>query len=76
MEDETFELDTTGLNCPLPVLKLGKMVKQMYPGQVVKVIATDPGSVNDIASFCNQTGDELLDSQEKDGKYVYLVKKT
>ena len=74
-EQNAFELDTTGLNCPLPVLKLRKKLKQLYPGQEIKVIATDPGSVKDFASFCKQTGDELLDSQEKNGKYIYRIKK-
>ncbi len=74
-QKHTFEIDTCGLNCPLPVLKLRKKLKQMYPGQEVKVIATDPGSVKDFISFCNQTGDELLESKEKDGKFFYKIKK-
>jgi tRNA 2-thiouridine synthesizing protein A len=74
-ENKVFELDTSGLNCPLPVLKLRKNLKQMSPGQEIKVIATDPGSVKDFASFCNQTGDELINSQEKDGKFIYRIKK-
>jgi len=75
MDPKIFELDTTGLNCPLPVLRLRKKLKQMYPGQEIKVIATDPGSVKDFASFCNQTGDELIESKEEDGKYFYRIKK-
>ena len=47
----------------------------MYPGQEVKVVAADPGPVNDIESFCNQTGDELLESQEDNEKYIYRIKK-
>ena len=74
-EQKNFELDTSGLNCPLPVLKLRKILKQMCPGQEVQVIATDQGSVKDFASFCNQTGDELLESQENDGKFIYKIKK-
>ncbi len=70
-----LELDTTGLNCPLPVLKLRKSLKQMYPGQEVKVIATDPGSVKDFASFCEQTGDELVDSHVDDKKFIYTIMK-
>ncbi|MFK7815192.1 MAG: sulfurtransferase TusA family protein [Gammaproteobacteria bacterium] len=70
-----FELDTSGLNCPLPVLKLRKQLKQLDSGQVIKVIATDPGSVKDFASFCSQTGDELLESKENEGKFIYRIKK-
>ncbi len=75
MEQKIFELDTSGLNCPLPVLKLRKILKTMDSGQEVKVIATDPGSVKDFASFCNQTGDQLIESKEENGKYIYKVKK-
>ena len=75
MQENAIELDTSGLNCPLPVLKLRKKLKEMDSGQVVKVIATDPGSVKDFASFCKQTGDVLLESKEQDEKYIYTVKK-
>lgn len=75
MEENNFELDTSGLNCPLPVLKLRNKLKKMYLGQEIKVIATDPGSIKDFASFCSQTGDELLESNEVDGKYIYRIKK-
>ena len=75
MDENAFELDTSGLNCPLPVLKLRNKLKKMHPGQEIKVIATDPGSVKDFASFCNQTGDELLESKENEGKFVYRIKK-
>jgi len=70
-----LSFDTTGLNCPLPILMLRIILKQKYPGQEVKVVATDPGPVNDFESFCNQTGDELLESQEDNGKYIYRIKK-
>jgi len=74
-EQKAFELDTSGLNCPLPVLKLRNKLKKMYPGQEIKMIATDPGSIKDIASFCSQTGDELLESKENEGKFIYRIKK-
>lgn len=73
--EKTFELDTSGLNCPLPVLKLRKKLKEMYSGETVEIIATDPGSVKDFESFCNQTGDELLESNESNGAYIYKIKK-
>ena len=75
MEENVFQLDTSGLNCPLPVLKLRKRLKEMNSGQLLTLIATDPGSVKDIASFCSQTGDELLESIEESGKYIYKIKK-
>jgi tRNA 2-thiouridine synthesizing protein A len=75
-EQKSFELDTSGLNCPLPVLKLRKKLKQMQTGQEIKVIASDPGSVKDFASFCSQTGDELLESKANDGKFIYRIKKS
>ncbi len=75
MDENAFELDTSGLNCPLPVLKLRNKLKKMHPGQEIKVIATDPGSVKDFESFCNQTGDELLESKENEGKFIYRIKK-
>lgn len=75
MEKKTFELDTSGLNCPLPVLKLRKKLKDMNSGETVKIIATDPGSVKDFESFCNQTGDELLESNENNDAYIYKIKK-
>ena len=60
MQENAIELDTSGLNCPLPVLKLRKKLKELDSGEKVKVIATDPGSVKDFVSFCKQTGDTLL----------------
>lgn len=75
MQENAIELDTSGLNCPLPVLKLRKKLKELDSGQEVKVIATDPGSVKDFVSFCKQTGDTLLESKEQDGKFIYIVKK-
>ena len=75
MEQKPFELDTSGLNCPLPVLKLRKKLKLMSPGQEIVVIATDPGSVKDFESFCNQTGDELLESKENEDKFIYRIRK-
>ena len=75
MDENAFELDTSGLNCPLPVLKLRNKLKTMHPGQEIKVIATDPGSVKDFESFCNQTGDELLETKRNKGSFVYRIKK-
>ena len=69
------ELDATGLNCPLPILRAKKTLGTMSSGQVLRVIATDPGSVKDFEAFAKQTGNELMESGEEDGKYTFLIKK-
>ncbi|CCQ73763.1 sulfurtransferase TusA family protein [Magnetospira sp. QH-2] len=72
----TVELDTKGLNCPLPILKAKKAIKDLPAGETLKVIATDPGSVKDFEAFCRSTGNELLDSSEDGGVYTFMIKKT
>lgn len=72
----TTELDTKGMNCPLPILKAKKAIKELAAGDTLRVLATDPGSVMDFQSFCRSTGHELLDSSEEDGVYTYLIKKS
>jgi tRNA 2-thiouridine synthesizing protein A len=69
------EFDASGLACPLPIVKTKKALADMAPGQVLRVIATDPGSVCDMAAFAEQTGHGLLQSGEEGGKYVFLLKK-
>ncbi len=69
------ELDACGLNCPLPILRSKKTLNEMSSGQVLKIIATDPGSVKDFAAFAKQTGNELLSSTEDGGKYTFFIKK-
>jgi len=69
------ELDATGLNCPLPILRAKKALAGMDSGQVLHVIATDPGAVKDFDAFSKQTGNELLESKEEEGKYYFLMKK-
>ena len=70
------ELDASGLNCPLPILRAKKAIGQLSSGQVLRIIATDPGSVKDFDAFCNQTGNELVESGEEGGKFVFLIKKS
>lgn len=72
--NEAF-LDTKGLKCPLPVLRARKAMKPMTAGEVIEIHATDPGSVQDFKSFCETTGDELLDSREADGVFIFRIKK-
>ena len=68
-------LDTKGLNCPLPILKVRKAIEKMQAGQVLQVLATDPGAVADFEAFCRQTGNELVDSSADDGVYTFLIKR-
>ena len=69
------ELDATGLNCPLPILRAKKSLAGMEAGQVLHIIATDPGSVKDFEAFAKQTGNELMESNEEGGKFTFLMKK-
>ena len=69
------ELDARGLSCPLPILKSKKSLTDMTSGQVLRIVATDPGSVKDIQAFCKQTGHELLSSAEDNNTYVFFVRK-
>ena len=69
------ELDASGLNCPLPILRAKKALADMSGGQVLHIIATDPGSVKDFDAFAKQTGNELMESKEEGGKFYFLLKK-
>ena len=69
------ELDARGLNCPLPILRAKKPLNGMTSGEVLKIMATDPGSVKDFDAFATQTGNALLDSSEVDGEFHFLMKK-
>ena len=75
MSDFDQELDATGLNCPLPILRAKKAINGLEGGQTLKIISTDPGSVKDFEAFCKQTGNELLSSGEESGKFVFMIKK-
>ncbi len=75
MADFDEELDASGLNCPLPILRAKKALAGMASGQVLHIIATDPGSVKDFEAFAKQTGNELMESKEAGGKFEFLIKK-
>ena len=75
MADFDQELDASGLNCPLPILRAKKSLAAMDSGQVLHIIATDPGSVKDFEAFAKQTGNELMESNEEGGKFTFLIKK-
>jgi tRNA 2-thiouridine synthesizing protein A len=69
------ELDARGLNCPLPILRAKKALGEMTSGQVLRIIATDPGSVKDFAAFAKQTGNELLSSAENNKEFEFYIKR-
>ncbi len=75
LDQDYRELDACGLNCPMPLLKAKQKLNAMAAGEVLKVMATDPGSVRDFASFAELSGNELLFSGEKMGVFTYLLKK-
>lgn len=75
MSDFNTELDASGLNCPLPILRCKKAMNGMETGEIIKVVATDPGAVKDFEAYCKQTGHELLSSGEEAGKFVFMIKK-
>jgi tRNA 2-thiouridine synthesizing protein A len=69
------ELDTRGLNCPLPILKAKKALAEMSSGDVLKVVATDPGSVRDFQAFARQTGNELLEQSSANDEFVHFLRR-
>lgn len=69
-------LDTKGLNCPLPILKAKKAIKDLQSGDVLEVLATDPGAVKDFEAFSRATGNELMEWNEDDGVFRFLLKKS
>jgi tRNA 2-thiouridine synthesizing protein A len=69
------ELDAKGLSCPLPILKTKKALNDMASGQVLRILATDPGSVKDMQSFTRQTGNVLVASSEENSVFIFLMRK-
>jgi len=69
------ELDARGLNCPLPILRAKKALTDMVSGQVLRILATDPGSVKDFQAFSKQTGNALLSSETADTEFIFFMKK-
>jgi tRNA 2-thiouridine synthesizing protein A len=68
-------LDIKNLNCPLPILKTKKALKDIEVGQVLEIISTDPGAVTDFGAFCRTTGHELLGDHSADGIFTFYIKK-
>ncbi|OZC37380.1 sulfurtransferase TusA [Marinobacter vinifirmus] len=73
--DFDAELDARGLFCPEPVMMLHNRINDVGPGQVLRVLATDPSTTRDIPRFCQFLGHELIGEQEQDGEYVYLIRR-
>ena len=69
------ELDTRGLNCPLPILKAKKALADMTSGQVLKVVATDPGSMRDFQAFARQTGNELVEQSSNNDEFIHYLRR-
>ncbi len=69
------EVDARGLNCPLPILRAKKALADMESGQILKVLATDPGSQRDFAAFAKQTGNEIVESSKQEETFVFLMRR-
>ena len=68
------EIDTRGLNCPLPILKAKKALAELQTGELLKVVATDPGSVRDFQAFARQTGHALVEQTADGGEFVHVLR--
>jgi len=73
--DAQKEIDTRGLKCPLPILKAKKALVDMQSGQVLKVVATDPGSMRDFQAFARQTGNELVEQQTDNDEFIHFLRR-
>ena len=71
----TKEIDTRGLNCPLPILKAKKALTDMVSGELLRVLATDPGSTRDFQAFARQTGHELVEQSQAGAEFVHVLKR-
>ena len=69
------ELDTRGLNCPLPILKAKKALADMASGEVLRVVATDPGSMRDFQAFARQTGNELVEQESSNDEFIHFLRR-
>ncbi len=73
--DVQREIDTWGLNCPLPILKAKKALAEMHSGELLKVIATDPGSLRDFQAFARQTGNELVQQETAGTEFIHVLRR-
>ncbi len=75
VESEALELDACGLFCPEPVMLLHNKIRDIEQGQLLRLIATDPSTARDVPKFCHFLGHELLESEDKEGRFCYLIRK-
>lgn len=73
--DYTVELDCRGLKCPLPILKTRKFIETLNSGDILKMVATDPGSINDTTAWCRRTGNALVKHTEDNQVFIYYIRK-
>lgn len=73
--DVQREIDTRGLNCPLPILKAKKALAEMHSGDLLRVVATDPGSMRDFQAFARQTGNELVQQQTAGTEFIHVLRR-
>ncbi len=73
--DVQREIDTRGLNCPLPILKAKKALAEMLSGELLRVVATDPGSMRDFQAFARQTGNELVEQQAAGAEFTHVLRR-
>ena len=73
--DAQKEIDTKGLKCPLPILRAKKALAEMASGEVLKVVATDPGSMRDFQAFARQTGNELLEQTSSNDEFIHFLRR-
>ena len=74
MENFDSELDATGLNCPLPIVRAKKAMANLDSGHILKILSTDPGSAKNFGAYCTQTGNELLSAIEINGQHAIFIK--
>ena len=72
---ETVQLDARGLNCPMPIVRTAQAIKTLASGQMLEVLATDPGSVADFAAWSRSTGNEIVSSSVQDGVYRFVLRR-
>ncbi|CAM3956559.1 sulfurtransferase TusA family protein [Roseateles saccharophilus] len=73
--DVQRELDTRGLNCPLPILKAKKALAEMHSGELLRIVATDPGSMRDFQAFARQTGNELVAQETRADEFIHVLRR-
>jgi len=73
--DVQREVDTRGLNCPLPILKAKKALAEMVSGELLRVVATDPSSMRDFQAFARQTGNELVQQETAGAEFIHVLRR-